>query len=118
MHNYINSHSEFNTDIKFGTLSEYFELVNEARPMNLAPTVTGDFFPYADVRDNYWTGFFNSRPFDKWFDRFLEHWIQAVDTLFSLAIIKHKSSLWNMRTIQETYKHRVRIACLTMIDRE
>ena len=68
--------NELNAEVKFGTLADYFALVDQARPVGEAPKVTGDFFSYSDRVDNYWTGFFNSRAFYKWFDRYLEHWVQ------------------------------------------
>ena len=73
---YINNEKELNAEVKFGTLADYFALVDQARPVGEAPSVTGDFFSYSDRVDNYWTGFFNSRAFYKWFDRYLEHWVQ------------------------------------------
>jgi len=82
---YINSQPSLNAEVAFGTLGDYFKLVEDATPVDQFPSIEGDFFSYADRTDNYWTGFFNSRPFYKWFDRWLEHWIQATDTLFSLA---------------------------------
>ena len=75
---YINNTPELNAEVKFGTLADYFALVEKGRPIEKAPSVTGDFFSYSDRVDNYWTGFFNSRPFYKWYDRYLEHWIQGM----------------------------------------
>ena len=74
---YINNTPELNAEVAFGTLADYFALVDQARPIKQAPKITGDFFSYSDRVDNYWTGFFNSRAFYKWFDRYLEHWVQA-----------------------------------------
>ena len=65
-----------------------FDQKSGATPVKEFPSIEGDFFSYADRTDNYWTGFFNSRPFYKWFDRWLEHWVQATDTLFSLGRLR------------------------------
>lgn len=36
--------------------------------------------------------FFNSRPYYKWFDRYLESWVQASDTLFSIGQLELSQS--------------------------
>ena len=87
---YINNTPELNAEVAFGTLADYFSLVNQARPIEQAPKITGDFYSYSDRVDNYWTGFFNSRPFYKWFDRYLQHWVQATDTAMSIALLNNK----------------------------
>ena len=59
--------------------------VEGATPVDQFPSIEGDFFSYADRTDNYWTGFFNSRPFYKWFDRYLERWVQVTDLQLNFA---------------------------------
>ena len=66
-------------------MADYFKLITDYTPVESFPSISGDFFSYSDRVDNYWTGFFNSRPYYKWFDRYLENWVQATDTLFSIG---------------------------------
>ena len=49
------------------------------------PTHTGDFFPYADGPNAYWTGFFTSRPTQKYLYRLGGSYLQAARQLEFLA---------------------------------
>jgi alpha-mannosidase II len=62
--------------IQFGTLSQYFQAVQGTfRP----PILKGSFFTYADVNQDYWSGYFTSRVFDKALDRHLERVLYAAN---------------------------------------
>lgn len=65
-------------NVKFGTLSEYFERVTSQVK---APFLKGSFFTYSDVDEDYWSGYFTSRAFDKGLDRRLERILYAAETL-------------------------------------
>ena len=63
---------------QFGTLSEYFSALEaESKRAGAAtalasfPRLSGDFFTYADKNDEYWSGYFTTRPFHKQMDRVL-----------------------------------------------
>jgi hypothetical protein len=61
--------------VKFGTVSEYFRTVDaehKADPNFQSLKLVGDFFPYNDRDDQYWTGFYSSRPLHKYMARFLQ----------------------------------------------
>jgi alpha-mannosidase II len=91
---YMNSNKKMNVEVKFGTLSEYFQLVkkrNKEKPVKVK-TFSGDFFTYADEMDHYWSGYFTSRPFTKRLDRLVEHYLRSAEILFSLSNLIQKQT--------------------------
>lgn len=98
---YMNSRSDWNIHLKFGTPNDYFNVVKKRRNRSRTaskeqysdmPTLSGDFFPYSDQSNAYWTGFYTTRPFDKRFSRDLESNLRAADILYFLAC--SHSSQW------------------------
>ncbi|KAL3939557.1 MAG: hypothetical protein SGBAC_005744 [Bacillariaceae sp.] len=74
---YLNSNVP-GVSIQFGTLSEYFDaVIGTFDP----PILKGSFFTYADHIEDYWSGYFTSRPFDKALGRRLERTLFAADTM-------------------------------------
>ena len=76
---------------QFGTLTDYFNAVHEevGPTPSFFPSLTGDFFTYADRDDNYWSGYFTSRPFQKHLDRVLEanlRWAMQLGVFFPLCV--------------------------------
>ena len=64
---YINDNYYYNTTIKYSTPGEYLDQI---KALDLTwPTRYADMFPYADKADDYWTGYFTSRPNTKKFIR-------------------------------------------------
>uniref|UniRef100_A0A915DEW7 Alpha-mannosidase n=1 Tax=Ditylenchus dipsaci TaxID=166011 RepID=A0A915DEW7_9BILA len=92
---YINKNEErFNIRARFGTLKDYFKTLEKqlVETNDVLPTLSGDFFTYADRFDHYWSGYYTSRPFYKHMDRTIQHYVRTADILFSLANQKRQLS--------------------------
>lgn len=97
---YINSNPSLNAEAKFGTLEDYFhtlreeaDRINYSRPGEIGsgqvggfPSLSGDFFTYADRQHDYWSGYYVSRPFFKAVDRVLEQTLRATEMLIALLL--------------------------------
>lgn len=68
-------------------MKDYFDSLLSEIDLNDLPTLSGDFFTYADRDDHYWSGFYTSRPFFKRFERTISSHLRATDILFSIATI-------------------------------
>ncbi|CAO1425424.1 unnamed protein product [Diamesa serratosioi] len=80
---YINNSPSLNVEAKFGTLQEYFDSVKKEKGVENFPSLSGDFFTYADRDDNYWSGYFTSRPYYKRMDRILMNYLRSAEMLHS-----------------------------------
>ncbi|KAH9741994.1 alpha-mannosidase 2 [Citrus sinensis] len=97
---YINSNPSLNVEAKFGTLDDYFrtlreeaDRINYSRPGEIGsgqvegfPSLSGDFFTYADRQQDYWSGYYVSRPFFKAVDRVLEQTLRATEMMVALLL--------------------------------
>ncbi|XP_013192183.2 alpha-mannosidase 2 [Amyelois transitella] len=83
---YINNRDEWNTEVRFGTLQDYFKAVHSEVKLSNFPALSGDFFTYADRNQHYWSGYFTSRPFYKSMDRVLLAYVRAAESITALAV--------------------------------
>ena len=100
MMDYINANVK-NVEIQFGTLSDYFQtIMNEPKRRFNPPLLKGSFFTYSDVRQDYWSGYFTSRIFDKALDRQLERVLYAATSLGA-----SKEEMQNPRRALSLFQH-------------
>ncbi|CDW55051.1 Glycosyl hydrolases family 38 protein [Trichuris trichiura] len=84
---FMNAQKEWNVQVQFGTLEDYFsalELETRERKIDF-PTLSGDFFSYADRDNDYWVGYFTSRPFYKRMERTLAHHVRWANQWFDIS---------------------------------
>ncbi|KAH3760023.1 alpha-mannosidase 2x [Pelomyxa schiedti] len=84
--------------VKFSTISDYITSVTQSRfwTREPSPMLEGDFFPYSDLRQDYWTGFFSSRAFYKALIRQLSDAVRASQLLLSVCVIREPMDLSNV----------------------
>ncbi|XP_049515502.1 alpha-mannosidase 2x-like, partial [Dermacentor silvarum] len=88
---YINANERLHAEVQFGTLEDYFVALRAESTVDSSnmpigfPSLSGDFFTYADRDDNYWSGYYTSRPFYKNMDRTVEAHLRGAEIMFSLV---------------------------------
>lgn len=94
---YINSKVDWDMNIQFGTLKDYFKLLrndekrkSKQNSKNHFPVLKGDFFPYSDQNSDYWTGYYSTRTFHKQLSRDIEANLRAADILSTMAFSQCK----------------------------
>ena len=82
---HINNEPSYNVQIQFGTLKDYFDSLaaDYAKDTNLRVLSGPSFFTYADKDEEYWSGYYTSRPFYKSINRELESLLHAAQLLHS-----------------------------------
>lgn len=89
----INSNpAQYGMKIQYSTLSDYFAAV-AASGVKFPLVAGGDFFPYADNEDSYWTGYYTTRPLLKAKSRKLNHILRACEGLLVLVRSSPHSNL-------------------------
>ena len=80
---YIQDHSaQLGAWAQFSTLSDYFA---GAEKEGSFPSLQGDFFPYADNEQSYWTGYYTTRPLLKDRSRTLGSQLRSAELLHVLV---------------------------------
>lgn len=103
---YMNSRQDWNVNIRFGTLKDYFELLEQQNENSnkTLETLSGDFFTYADRQDHYWSGYFTSRVFYKRLDRLVEYYLRNAEIAFSLTNLMQTNFENNFNQANRLYK--------------
>ncbi|XP_076234438.1 alpha-mannosidase 2 isoform X1 [Calliopsis andreniformis] len=104
---YMNQNEKLNVQIRFGTLSDYFDAIREKHNLNEFPSLSGDFFTYSDRDDHYWSGYYTSRPFHKRLDRVLLSLLRASEILNTIAWTKGNDKLVEGTLAQRLSKARM-----------
>lgn len=88
---YVNERKEFNVNMKFGTLKDYFfEIDKQNVKYGLDyPVVSGDFYTYTE-NNEYWTGYFTTRMFDKKLGREVLETLRAAELFASILFRSEK----------------------------
>ncbi|BFZ07971.1 hypothetical protein BsWGS_11009 [Bradybaena similaris] len=91
---YMNKDKDMNIKVQYGTISDYFNALDKDSEQSKLtyPTLTGDFFPYNDRDDQYWTGYFSVRPLYKHVARVLQAKLRITEILFSLTMAQSQIS--------------------------
>ncbi|CAH1785373.1 unnamed protein product [Owenia fusiformis] len=91
---YMNNNETMNVHIEFGTLGDYFNKVDDDLEQTKMPHLIGDFFPYVmstrPSQNDYWTGYFTTRPFDKYLGRELQSMVRTAEILNTFSALRIK----------------------------
>lgn len=80
---HINSDPSTNVEIQFGTLSDYISAVQNTQLS--FPVYHGDFFTYNDKAEDYWSGYFTTRPHVKALSRKASYAVKEAESLMALV---------------------------------
>ncbi|XP_069699537.1 lysosomal alpha-mannosidase-like [Periplaneta americana] len=101
---YVNA-ADKGVNIIYSTPSCYVKAVNDEGLTYT--TKQDDFFPYATDGNSYWTGYFNSRPTIKYFERLGNNFLQVVKQLEAMTMLGQaaESSIDSLREAMGVMQH-------------
>lgn len=82
---YMNKKKSMHVEVQFGTLTDYFNALKIDQNITKFPSLSGDFFTYSDRDDNYWSGYYTSRPFHKRLDRVLLDALRRTEIIAAIS---------------------------------
>lgn len=83
---YVNSNNKVNITLRYSTPSEYLDALKKDGV--IWPTKYDDGLPYSDNPEDFWTGYFSSRPTKKKMTRDLSSNLHASSNLMALKVIE------------------------------
>ncbi|XP_013414092.1 alpha-mannosidase 2 isoform X2 [Lingula anatina] len=109
---FVNSKENWNVKMQFGTLNDYFEALRNSKNSEIQipetfPSFSGDFYSYTDRNNEYWTGYFTSRPYDKVLSRKLESSLRAAEILNTLAVMYAAQNTVQFDTLNDNLRYLV-----------
>ncbi|GFR83293.1 alpha-mannosidase [Elysia marginata] len=92
---YINKNEDMNIQVQFGTISDFFNALTKdvSKSAISFPSLSGDFLPYNDRDDQYWTGFYSSRPLYKHTIRALQAKLRITEIIYTMTMIQPELSV-------------------------
>jgi len=96
---YVNKHNTANITLVMSTPSQWLEAVKKE---NVSwPVKYDDIFPYSDAENDYWTGYFTSRPSAKKQVRDVSALMNAQSKLYAQRVIRYNASESDLQRIIE-----------------
>ncbi|KAL7675394.1 hypothetical protein ACOME3_001655 [Neoechinorhynchus agilis] len=99
---YMNTVPKWNVEAKFSTLSEYFNEIEHYSHK----TFSGDFLPYSDRANDYWTGYYSTRPYLKSLGTQMIAKTRMTEIFaFYLGLSDSKETIESIRAMGGLYSH-------------
>jgi hypothetical protein len=89
MISYINTHNKHNVKVLMSTPSQYIEALKKENIV--FSSYYNDMFPYSDEKDEFWSGFYTSRPNTKKMVKDGSAYLHATSKAFALKAIDQKT---------------------------
>jgi len=94
---YVNKHNTVNMTLQYSTPSEYLDALK--RDNYSWPTKYDDGFPYSDNPEDFWTGYFSSRPTKKKGVRDVSANLHASQKLMAQKVLQEQTTEQEVKEI-------------------